>query len=80
MQRRISGLPQLQTEMDVTQKEGIISLQEEALKRQNIIQIFTLLFTALMVFFSLLPLSGFCEAKKSTANFWKSRIEKKNFC
>jgi len=69
-------IAQLQTEMDVTQKEGIISLQEEALKRQNIIQIFTLLFTALMVFFLFFLYRVFVKRKKYSQLLEKQNREK----
>ena len=69
-------IAQLQTEMQVTQKEGIISLQEEELKRQQIIQIFTLLITALMVFFLLFLYRVFVKRKKYSLLLERQNREK----
>lgn len=69
-------IAQLQTEMDVTQKESIISLQEEALKRQKIIQIFTLLITALMVFFLFFLYRVFVKRKKYSQLLERQNLEK----
>ncbi|GMQ25465.1 hypothetical protein Aoki45_21470 [Algoriphagus sp. oki45] len=69
-------IAQLQTEMDVNQKESIISLQEEALKRQNIIQVFTLLLTALMVFFLFFLYRIFSKKKKYSQLLEKQNQEK----
>ncbi|GAB2495489.1 MAG: tetratricopeptide repeat protein [Cytophagales bacterium] len=69
-------IAQLQTEMDVAQKEGIISLQEESLKRQNIIQGFTLLVTTLMVFFLFFLYRVFVKRKKYSQLLEKQNLEK----
>lgn len=69
-------IAQLQTEMDVNQKESIIFLQEEALKRQNIIQVFTLLFTALMLFFLFFLYRVFVKRKKYSLLLEKQNQEK----
>ncbi|GMQ30164.1 tetratricopeptide repeat-containing sensor histidine kinase [Algoriphagus confluentis] len=66
----------LQTEMGVAQKENTISLQEEALKRQNIIQVFTLLLTALMVFFLFFLYRIFSKKKKYSQLLEKQNQEK----
>lgn len=69
-------IAQLQTAMDVNQKESIISLQEEALKRQKIIQVFTLLITALMVFFLFFLYRVFVKRKKYSQLLERQNLEK----
>ena len=66
----------LQTEMDVNQKESTISLQLEKLKRQEVIQIFTLVFTAVMVFFLFFLYRVFVKRKKYSLLLEKQNQEK----
>lgn len=69
-------IARLQTEMDVNQKESTISLQTEKLKRQEIIQIFTLLMTGLMVFFLFTLYRVFIRRKKYSLLLEKQNKEK----
>lgn len=69
-------IAQLQTEMDVHQKESTISLQNEKLKQQEIIQIFTLLLTGLMVFFLFFLFRVFMRRKKYSLLLEKQNKEK----
>ncbi len=66
----------LQTEMDVNQKESTISLQLEKLKRQEVIQVFTLVFTAVMVFFLFFLYRVFVRRKKYSLLLEKQNQEK----
>ncbi|WP_291785673.1 histidine kinase dimerization/phosphoacceptor domain -containing protein [Cecembia sp.] len=66
-------IAQLQTELDVSQKESTISLQTAKLKQQANIQAFTLLLTGLMVFFLFFLYRVFVKRKK-----YSFLLEKKN--
>ena len=69
-------ISQLQTEMEVNQKESTISLQTEKLKRQEAIQIFTLILTGLMVFFLFFLYRVFVRRKKYSMVLEKQNKEK----
>ncbi len=69
-------IAQLQTEMEVNQKESTISLQTEKLKRQEAIQIFTLILTGLMVFFLFFLYRVFVRRKKYSMLLEKQNKEK----
>ncbi|MGE0931607.1 tetratricopeptide repeat protein [Peijinzhouia sedimentorum] len=69
-------IAQLQTEMDVNQKENIILLQNEELKKQEIIQLFTLILTAVMVLFLFLLYRVFLRRKKYSLLLEKQNREK----
>jgi two-component system, sensor histidine kinase PdtaS len=69
-------ISQLQTEMEVNQKESTISLQREKLKRQEAIQIFTLILTGLMVFFLFFLYRVFVRRKKYSMLLEKQNKEK----
>jgi two-component system, sensor histidine kinase PdtaS len=66
-------IAQLQTEMEVNQKESTISLQLEKLKQQATIQVFTLILTGLMIFFLFFLYRVFMKRKK-----YSLLLEKKN--
>ena len=66
-------IAQLQTEMEVTQKESTISLQMAKLKQQAIIQVFTLILTGLMIIFLFFLYRVFNRKKK-----YSLLLEKKN--
>jgi len=57
-------IAQLQTEMDVAQKENTISLQTERLKQQQITQLFILILAGVMVIFLFLLFRVFIRKKK----------------
>ncbi len=69
-------IAQLQTEMDVNQKENIILLQNEELKKQEIIQLFTFILTAVMVLFLFLLYRVFIRRKKYSLLLEKQNKEK----
>ncbi len=69
-------IAQLQTEMDVNQKENTILLQNEELKKQEIIQLFTLILTAVMVLFLFLLYRVFLRRKKYSLLLEKQNKEK----
>ncbi len=69
-------IAQLQTEMDVNQKENIILLQNEELKKQEIIQLFTFILTAVMVLFLFLLYRVFLRRKKYSLLLEKQNREK----
>jgi two-component system, sensor histidine kinase PdtaS len=69
-------IAQLQTEMEVNQKESTISLQTEKLKRQEIIQVFTLILTGMMVFFLFFLYRVFVRRKKYSMLLEKQNKEK----
>lgn len=66
-------IAQLQTELEVSQKESTISLQMEKLKQQATIQVFTLILTGLMIFFLFFLYRVFMKRKK-----YSLLLEKKN--
>lgn len=69
-------IAQLQTEMEVNQKENTISLQLEKLKQQATIQVFTLILTGLMVFFLFFLYRVFIKRKKYSLLLEKQNKEK----
>ena len=69
-------IAQLQTEMDVNQKENTISLQNEKLKQQEIIQVFTLILAGVMIFVLLLVYRVFLRRKKYSLLLEKQNKEK----
>lgn len=69
-------IAQLQTAMEVNQKESMISLQTEKLKQQGIIQIFTLIITGLMVFFLFFLYRVFVRKKNYSMLLEKQNKEK----
>lgn len=69
-------IAQLQTEMEVSQKENTISLQLEKLKQQATIQVFTLILTGLMIFFLFFLYRGFVRRKRYSLLLEKQNEEK----
>lgn len=69
-------ITQLQTEMEVNQKENTISLQMEKLKQQATIQVFTLILTGLMIFFLFFLYRVFIRRKKYSLLLEKQNKEK----
>lgn len=69
-------IAQLQTEMEVNQKENTISLQMEKLKQQATIQVFTLILTGLMIFFLFFLYRVFIRRKKYSLLLEKQNKEK----
>lgn len=69
-------IAQLQTEMEVNQKENTISLQMEKLKQQATIQVFTLIMTGLMIFFLFFLYRVFIKRKKYSLLLEKQNKEK----
>lgn len=69
-------IAQLQTEMDFNQKENTILLQVEKLKRQEIIQIFTLVLIGFMVIFLFILYRIFLKRKKYSMLLEKQNKEK----
>lgn len=69
-------IAQLQTDMEVNQKENTISLQMEKLKQQATIQVFTLILTGLMVFFLFFLYRVFIKRKKYSLLLEKQNKDK----
>jgi two-component sensor histidine kinase len=69
-------ITQLQTEMEVSQKENTISLQMSKLKQQASIQIFTLVLTGIMVFFIFFLYRVFVKKKKYSLQLVTKNKEK----
>lgn len=69
-------IAQLQTEMDFNQKENTILLQVEKLKRQETIQIFTMVLTGFMVIFLFILYRVFLKRKKYSMLLEKQNKEK----
>lgn len=69
-------IAQLQTDLEVSQKESTISLQMEKLKQQATIQIFTLILTGLMIFFLFFLYRVFMKKKKYSLILEKKNNEK----
>jgi two-component sensor histidine kinase len=69
-------IAQLQTEMEVTQKESTISLQMAKLKQQATIQVFILILTGLMIIFMFFLYRVFIRRKKYSLLLEKQNKEK----
>jgi len=69
-------IAQLQTEMEVNQKESTISLQMEKLKQQATIQVFTLILAGLMLIFLISLYRVFMKRKKHSLLLEKQNEEK----
>ncbi len=69
-------IAQMQTEMELNQKESTISLQMEKLKQQATIQVFTLILTGLMIFFLFFLYRVFIKRKKYSLLLEKQNKEK----
>ncbi|WP_373493893.1 histidine kinase dimerization/phosphoacceptor domain -containing protein [Aquiflexum sp.] len=69
-------ITQMQTELEVHQKESTIFLQDEKLKQQATIQVFTLILTGLMVFFLFFLYRVFNRRKKYSLLLEKQNKEK----
>ncbi len=69
-------IAELQTDMDFSQKLNTISLQTEKLKRQEIIQAFTLVITLVMLFFLFFLYRVFVKRKKYSLLLEQQNTEK----
>lgn len=69
-------IAQLQTDMEVTQKESTISLQMAKLKQQATIQVFILILTSLMIIFMFFLYRVFIRRKKYSLLLEKQNKEK----
>jgi len=69
-------IAQMETEMEINQKESTITLQMEKLKQQATIQVFTLILTGLMVFFLFFLYRVFIKRKKYSLLLEKRNKEK----
>lgn len=69
-------IAQLQTDMEVTQKESTISLQMAKLKQQATIQVFILILTGLMIIFMFFLYRVFIRRKKYSLLLEKQNKEK----